>query len=114
MIGGEGGRPKDSTCLDFFIPDGKGSRLCQLSAKHSDMLPQAVNLFIHHYIPQHNGEIWDPIFGMDRITIDLYAVQANSMTLISERATIMPQASTSAGVSSQYHTKCSVIFQLLQ
>ena len=39
---------------------------------------------------------------MDRIIGDHYAMEATSMTLISERATIMPQVSTSAGVSSQY------------
>ena len=43
-----------------------------------------------------------PFFGVNRITSDLYAIEANSMTLISERATIMCQVSTSAGVSSQY------------
>ena len=41
----EGARPKDSTCLDFYVPNGKGSRLSQLSPKHSCMLSQACNLF---------------------------------------------------------------------
>ena len=39
---------------------------------------------------------------MDRITGDLYAMKANSMTLISQRAAIMPQVSTLTGVSCQY------------
>ena len=30
-LSGEGVRPKDSTCLDFYILDGKGSRFSQLS-----------------------------------------------------------------------------------
>ena len=46
-----------------------------------------------------------PFFGVDKISGDLYAMEANSMTLISERATIMPQVSTSAGVTSQYPSK---------
>ena len=35
----------------------------------------------------------------------LYAMEANSMTLIPERATIMPQVSASKGVSPQYPSK---------
>ena len=41
-------------------------------------------------------------FEVDRITSDLYAIEAISMTLISERATIMPWVSTFIGVSPQY------------
>ena len=41
---GEGVRPKDSTCLDFYILDGKGSRLRQLSPKHSGVMSQTGNL----------------------------------------------------------------------
>ena len=43
----------------------------------------------------------NPIFGVDSITSDLYAMEANSMVLTSESATIIPQINTSAGVSSQ-------------
>ena len=43
-----------------------------------------------------------PFFGKDRVTSDLYAMEANSMTLISKQVTIMPQASTSTGVSPKY------------
>ena len=39
---------------------------------------------------------------MDRVTGDLYAMEDTSMTLIPERAPIMPQVSTSVGVTSQY------------
>ena len=95
-------RPKDSTCLDFYVLDGKGSRLSQLSPKHFGMLSQAGNLLfiirIHNLIEKYGT----PFFGVDRITSDLYAMEANSMTLISERETIMPQVSTFAGVISQY------------
>ena len=37
----EGTRPKDSACLDFYVLDGKGSKLSQLGPKHSDMFSQA-------------------------------------------------------------------------
>ena len=43
-----------------------------------------------------------PFLGADRINGDLYVMEANSMILISERVTIMPEVSTSTGVSSQY------------
>ena len=43
-INGEGVRPKDSAYLDLYVLDGKGSRLSQMSPKHSDMLSQAGNL----------------------------------------------------------------------
>ena len=38
---------------------------------------------------------------MDRITSDLYAMEANTMTLVSERATIIPWVSTYTGPSPQ-------------
>ena len=44
----------------------------------------------------------EPHFGVGRVTGDLYVMEATSMTLISERATIMPQKSTLVGVTSQY------------
>ena len=44
---------------------------------------------------------WIPFFGVDKITSDLYVMDANSMSLISKRATTMPQVSTSTGVGSQ-------------
>ena len=43
-----------------------------------------------------------PFFGVNRITSDLYAMEAASLTLISEKATIMPQVSTLVVVTSQY------------
>ena len=101
-LSGEGVRPKDSTCLDLYVPDGKDSRLNQMSPKHSGMLSQDGNLLfimnLHiswRYTEPH-------FFGVDRITSDLYAMEATSMTLISERATIISQVCTSAGVSSPY------------
>ena len=99
---GEGARPKDSAFLDFYVPDGKGSRMCQLSLKCSGLLSQVSDfqfiIKLHNLIKKYGT----PFFAVDRITSDLYAMEANSMTLISERATIMPQVSTSAGISSQH------------
>ena len=46
-----------------------------------------------------------PFFRVDRIIGDLYAIEATSMTLISERETFMPQISTSVGVISQYSSQ---------
>ena len=40
----EGARPKDSICLDLYVPDGKGSRLSQMRPKCSGMLSHAGNL----------------------------------------------------------------------
>ena len=47
-------------------------------------------------------EYGTPFFGVDRITSDLYDMEANCMTLISKRATINPLVSTSAGLTPQY------------
>ena len=52
-----------------------------------------------------------PFFGIDKITSDLYVMEATSMTLISERTTLMPQVSTSVGVNSQYPSQ---VFSPLQ
>ena len=46
-------RPKDSPYPDLYIPDGKGSRLSQMSPKHSGMLSQAGNLLF--IIRLHNS-----------------------------------------------------------
>ena len=101
-LSGEGVRPKDSACLDFCIPDGKGSRLSQLSPRHSGMLSKAGNLLSIIRLLNLMEKYGTPFFRVDRITGDLYAMEANSMTLISERAAIMPQVNTSTGVCSQY------------
>ena len=42
-----------------------------------------------------------PFFGVDRVTSDLYAMEATSMIFLPERATVMPQMSISVGVTSQ-------------
>ena len=47
-------------------------------------------------------KLWNPIFRVNRITSDLYAMEVASTILISERATIIPQVSVMVGVSSQY------------
>ena len=46
-----------------------------------------------------------PCFGVNRITSDIYAMEANSMTLISERATIMTQVRSSTWASPQYQSQ---------
>ena len=98
----EGVRSKDSACLHFYVPDGKSSRLSQLSPKCSGMLSQASNVLFIIRLCNLMEKYGTPFFRMDRITVDLYAMEVNSMTLISEKATIMPKVSTSAGVNSQY------------
>ena len=42
----EDARPKDSAYLDFYVPDGKGNRLSQLSQKCSGLLSQTGNLLL--------------------------------------------------------------------
>ena len=102
-------RPKDSACLDFYVPDGKGSTL--IEPKVSGMLSQAGNLLfiirLHNLMEKYGA----PFCGLDKITSDLYVMEAYSMTLISERATSMLQVGTSTGVSSQY--PCQVFSPLL-
>ena len=68
-----------------------------MSPKHSGMLFWAGNLLF--IIRLHNlmEKYGTPFFGEDRITGDLYAMEATSMTLISKRATPMPQVSTLTG-----------------
>ena len=103
--GGEGARPKDSTCIDLYVPDDKGSRLSQLSPNFSGMFSEAGNPLIIIRMCNLMEKYRAPFFGVDRITSNLYVMEANSITLISERATIMPQVSNSAGESSQYPSK---------
>ena len=43
-LSGENARPKDSACLGLYVPDGKGSRLSQMSPKCSGMLSHTGNL----------------------------------------------------------------------
>ena len=66
------------------------------------MLSQMDNLLFIIKLHKLMEKYGTPLFGVDRITGDFYAMKANSMTLISERAAIMPQVSTSTGVSPQY------------
>ena len=73
-----------------------------MSPKHSCMLSQAGNLLFIIRVYNLMVKYGFPFFGVDRITSDLYEMEATSMTLISQRATIMSQVSTWAGVSSQY------------
>ena len=98
----EDARPRDPSYLDIYVLDGKGSRLSQLSPKCSGKFSQAGNLLFTIKLGNLMEKYGTPYFGVDRITGDLYAMEANTMTLISKRATIMPQVSTSAGVSPKY------------
>ena len=93
-------RPKDSACLDLYVPDS--SRLSQMSPKHSGVLFHAGNLLFNIRLCNLMEKYRTSFFGVERITGDLYAMKATSMTLISERATIMPQVSTLVGVASHY------------
>ena len=97
----EGGRPKDSACLDCYIPDGKNSRLSQMSPKLSGMLSHAGNLLFIITLCNLMEKYRTPFFGVDRVTCDLYAMEVTSMALIPERVTFMLQVSTSVGVTSQ-------------
>ena len=99
---GEGVRPNDFAGLDLYIMDGEGRRLSQMSPKHSGMLSHAANILFIFKLHNLMEKYGTPFFRVDRITSDLCAIEAASMTLISERATIMCQVSTSAGVISQY------------
>ena len=97
----EGVRPRDFACQDFYVPDGKGSRLIHMSPKCSGIMSQTGNLLfiirLHNLIEKYGA----PFFGMDRVTSDFCAMEANSMTLILGRATVMLLVSTSVGVSVQ-------------
>ena len=104
---GEGVRPKDSACLDLYVSDGKGSRLSQMGPKFSGMLSHTCNLLFIIRLQNLMEKFGTPFFRVDRITSELHVMEATSMTLISERATIMPQASTFVGVISQYPSQVS-------
>ena len=93
-------RSKESACFDLYVPDGKGSRLSQMSPKYSSMLSHAGNLLFIIKLCNLIEKYGTAFSGVDRITGDLCAMEATSMTLISERATIMPQVSTSLGSDS--------------
>ena len=109
----EGVSPKDSACLDLYVPDGKGSRLTQMSPKCSGMLSQVGNLLFILRLCNLMEKYRTPFFRVDRITSNLYAMEATFMTLISEKATIMPQVSILAGVISQYPSQVFSPFQWL-
>ena len=64
-----------------------------MSLKCSGMLCHAGNLLFNIRLCNLMEKYETPFFGMDRITSDLYAMEATSMTLISERATIILQMS---------------------
>ena len=68
-----------------------------MSPKHSGMLSHAGNLLFIIRLHNPMEKYVTPFFGVDR-----YAMEAVSMTLISERSTIMPQVSTLIGVISHY------------
>ena len=73
-----------------------------MSPKFSGMLSYVGNLLF--IIRLHNlmGKYRTSCFRVDRITGDLYIMEATSMALISERKTFMPQVTTSVGVIFQY------------
>ena len=95
----EGVRPKDSACLDLYVPDGKNSRLSEMSPKCSGMIFYAGNLL---FIIRLHNLMENQIFGVDMISSDFYAMEATSMTWISERVAIMPQVSTLVIITFQY------------
>ena len=45
-------------------------------------------------LENHMDKCGSPFYGVDRLTGDLYAMRVNTMTLIPEKATIMPQVSS--------------------
>ena len=73
-----------------------------LSPKHSGRLSQEGNLLFLIRLCNLMEKYRTPLFGVNRKTSEPYAMEANSMTLVLERATIMLQISTSAGIISQY------------
>ena len=58
-------RPKDSACLDLYVPDGKGNRLSKMSPKCSCMLSQAGNLLfiirLHNVIEKYGTPFLESI-----------------------------------------------------
>ena len=48
-------------------------------------------------------------FGVDNLTGNLYAMKANSMALIPEKATIMPQVSDTNRTCHWIHARLSVL-----
>ena len=61
-LSGEGARPKDFTCFDLYVPDGKGSRLSQMNSKYSSMLSCAGNLLfiirLHNLMEKYRTPFW--------------------------------------------------------
>ena len=92
MLSGEDARPKDSTCFGCYVPDAKNGRLSQMSPTHSAMLSHTGNLLF--IIRLHNP--------MEKYGTPFLEQIGYPMISILERATIMPQVSTSVGITSQY------------
>ena len=56
-------RPKDSACLDLYVPESKSGRFSQVSPKHSGMVSYAGNLLfiikLSNLMEKYGYPIWD-------------------------------------------------------
>ena len=82
-------RLKNTISLDFFVPDHKGSHLSQLNPKPTGILLPMGNPIILIKLENLMGRYGMPFFQIDWLTGELYSMEGTSMTLISERATII-------------------------
>ena len=79
------------TFLDLYVPDDRDSRLSQLNPKSSGILSPADNPLLITKVKNLMAKYRTPFCRVDRLTNDLYIMEANSMSLMPERAIIMTQ-----------------------
>ena len=96
-LGGKGARPKNTTFLDIYMPDGKGTRLSQVNPRSLSMLLKVGNPLVIIKLVDLMEKYGTPFFRVDKLTGELHTMEANSMAAIPEKAKDMPQVSNTAG-----------------
>ena len=81
---------KSTTSLDFYVPDVNGSHLSQLNPICIGMLLSMGNLQALVKLEILLERYSTPFYGVHQLTGELYARKVTSMTLLVQRATIMP------------------------
>ena len=77
-FGGDGAGPQNTTFLDFYMLDGKGSRLSQLNSMNLGMLPKVGKPLVLIKLPNLISKYWTPFFQVDKSTGNLDAMDLNS------------------------------------
>ena len=103
----DGARSNTSVFSDLCLLDCKGSRFSQLNTKNSDMMSKASNPLTVIKLPNLMSNYRTPFFRVNKLTGDLYAMESDTMVLITEKVTIMMQVSD---ICTKHHSDPSGTF----